>query len=512
MTTMKTKPGLILIASGQNWPNIFSVMYYKAMAGNGDEIDLKRILIYASKKMGEPAERLKTAIERITQQEPQIIPAVGDRSDSPEAFQKFLDERSKDGPWIVNATGGLKVFSFHISCSLRNSWVHRVVYRSEAGTWLGVRMEDEKAVFDDLRHMLAEEKAFSLPLKDLIAIQTGVASPDYSCRKPGDPSVPDGDEFPDAETDLPSLLEKLIEKKWHWGEAFRSLYKKESRDGPAFEWFVFQTVRYLIGDTRAHLGIAPDGGGPEGEADVVAITGDQLILIDCKTFDRENSITTQILEARGKANRWGGSYAKAILVRPERSFDDGQKKYAEMGRVTLIGREEMTGWFSTMKKQLGSNVDVAHLDEKITNDENFLNRGRNTDRVVDRSEFKGGKINVYSEIRQAAYDPARTIFGAEARVWPQHKRWEELQQALEPRCVIFPWGFEALIPRNEGGKRPSPPFQGASVSTTAGSWKVTGSLGKAGAWAKTKGMTVKDALEEWLDEVRPRATTPAGPA
>ncbi|RMG22644.1 MAG: hypothetical protein D6724_10075, partial [Armatimonadetes bacterium] len=96
---MNDRATLVLIATGQNWPNAISWEYYNSR-NRLDEKDAVRI--YATKAMGKQAKALLNYAKC-----GEIHQA---HSNSIEEFSRFLSTLPGDRPWIVNMTGGIKPF------------------------------------------------------------------------------------------------------------------------------------------------------------------------------------------------------------------------------------------------------------------------------------------------------------------------------------------------------------------------------------------------------------------
>lgn len=347
ITAENKSVNLILIATGQNWPNVFSAIYYKG-------VGLNRVVILSSDAMSKAKKdvglqnTLKTAllIENV-----EVVSLGGNPYGAINAYLSALVKRRPNGEeWVLNIAGGLKAFAVEAAFYADVDWL-TIIYR-EIGdrSWVRITKDtDGRPVYTQLAGILeAENKQEILTAEQLIRVHL---SGDWRIdeRTPGvrgDPCAPCGAaRFPEPSKPDLGLMFDALSSEDDRGEqlrAFNTYFGSEMKNGgDPLEFFVLQAARFC--GLRCHWGCQiMRNRNTYSEHDIVTRIEDRVVLFDVK-WESDLGSVQQIEEAARKMNQVGGLNALTIMIRPIMPFRDDEIVYAKSLNIEVWGPDEMRG-------------------------------------------------------------------------------------------------------------------------------------------------------------------------
>lgn len=327
---MCTNLGLLLIATGQNWPNAFSAYLYK------DKVD--RVWIYATPPLRESAVSLMAYVKAVGHIDVEVKYGKGN---SLTEFDAFLDEVRSNGDWIVNATGGLKTFSFRIAGCIAESWIHQLIYREMSDGWYSLVLDGDQVKQIRLSE-LDQEEAIAMPAVGIEPLfQLQLQSSDIGVSASNRRVT-----FPPSEA-LDQFVNEITGSQWM--DAFNAI-GGEGDSGAPLEWLVFATAQ-LAGLRTFHSTELKRNRTILAEADVLAFGRSFAVHFDCKLAGVDHiNFTTQMLEAKGKTETLLGRGGKTVMVRPTKDVTDEARALAKRMEVDIWARTDMQKFFERMSR------------------------------------------------------------------------------------------------------------------------------------------------------------------
>ncbi|RMG22642.1 MAG: hypothetical protein D6724_10065 [Armatimonadetes bacterium] len=337
MATSKL-PTLVLIASGQNWPNAISWVHFKAELDPDDPVR-----IYATPTMRASADALRDymACGKVF---------VG-RDNSSQEFRRFLESLG-DRPLIVNMTGGLKTFWIALPYLLERGRTS-VIYRDlDTAKWYEILREEDGFRETEIPTFAEQERMEVDDSKIETLVQLQLCKPELhvvvSGREDEDDQV-EWDETDEAwiernlaawasevrDPDTPRLNGKKFEKLI--ARAFRVLLGAETVQG-------FEVVSHVKDNTTVL------------ECDVFAVVGANQFLIETKIKDarQEDNQTEMLCKLASSAAMLSGLNTRSLLILPNWEIGQGHRQLAEVLRITVWGPEECRDLFTRIARLVPS--------------------------------------------------------------------------------------------------------------------------------------------------------------
>jgi len=351
---MGEKKGLILLATGNNHPNALSacrLCYDK-------QID--RVVIYATKDMvkrGQALQNYVAAVSALLNNEiaPELKHAETNASDEFAQYLRALLEESKT--WILNATGGMKTFTFRIGEAIGHPNLDRVIYREESGAWYSISRTNGTL---EIQLMPPQAEGLGIPLKDgrrdiasVLSLQmTDPADFDYVKHFP--PTTKDADLQTLAQYSKNSML-----------DAFDKIYNKEpEKVGDLLEDVVARCCSLL--GYQTFQGVRPlykHRLREDFEVDVLALRGSDCLHFDCKLIGADSpdqpKKVHQVWHSRYITSQLFGPRSIAVLVRPLWRINREVSDTAAMAGVKLIDGRFHKTFFKAFAEQFGRNDEIA---------------------------------------------------------------------------------------------------------------------------------------------------------
>lgn len=324
---------LIVLASEQVWPNLYSIEWLLAQPGG-----LREILILHTddeRRSAAPARRLTRFLK-------QTHPEVLVRSEEVQAEPPRIYARARAAvrqiagtdEWFVNFSGGNKLTTLGLSALVGLAGV-RLIYRELTGHWFEL-IADDVARFAVRPLEIDESCVNRLPLEALLQLHA-----DW-------PDEVRWESRPVRSLPLLDLFRAAVAHRLNWKEAFEAcgLDTFDSAAGALFE----EVIAALVAAFRpSRLFRNVKAVTPTGlvltELDVVAHEAGVIYYFDCKL--RANggggakSLATQIRDAAQVLEQVGGKGARGVLVRPNAEFDEAQHHFANSLNLVVIDRPEL---------------------------------------------------------------------------------------------------------------------------------------------------------------------------
>jgi hypothetical protein len=332
---------LILLASEQLWPNLHSIEYWKG--------SLKHIFIYHThdeRFSVRPAQRLLRFC-RIRCPHVEVICADGDGK--PESVVTHIETWQEQYPqhrWVINATGGTKLM-FLGAASLIGRPNVAVIYRELEGYWYHVTTHN--GYLQTLSLDIPLDTTDSIPVADLLDVLWG----DEESQVQSQPPQP---------LDVRGLTQALIHHQGDWRTAFGAcgvpLASGDSA-GRLFEQYVAAALLALgvpPHNVVCNSTIMSRAGQALQEIDIVVNYRSRVYVLDCKLHSEDSQgsravpLMQQIRDLSDTIRRLGGVGAVGVLIRPNWTFSDEERTFAQDRGLHVLDRRTLGSFFDELAR------------------------------------------------------------------------------------------------------------------------------------------------------------------
>jgi hypothetical protein len=336
---------LILLASEQLWPNVESVEYWKN--------SLQHIFIYHTedeRRSVLPAQRLEKFCQARCSH---VRVDYADGDGKPESVVAKIEAWLEQYPrhqWGINATGGTKLMFLGAASLIGRPHVS-VIYRELKGPWY--HLTNHNGYLETLLLNIPPHVTDRIPLETLLGTLWWDEGTEIKLRPP-------------EPLDILRLTQLLIQHQGNWREAFTACgvpLEAGDKGGILFE-------RYVAGALLA-LGIPPQNiacnvikrtcaGQVLHEIDIVVNYRSRIFVLDCKLQGEGNGgggrgtqLMQQIRNLSDTVRQLGGVGAVGVLLRPNRTFFDEERTYAEGLGLCVLDRSKLSTFFEELARILG---------------------------------------------------------------------------------------------------------------------------------------------------------------
>ncbi len=329
------KPALLLIVSEQLAPHLESIGHYMQNAPG----PLRALRIAHTSDR----ERSLLPALRLLQLARKTFPDLDVRrfevpTEPAGVLQRLTQEiASAPGPWIVNASGGLKSMTFGVAPLLQRGDV-TVIYSELGAGWLKIHAD-----LTTLRLAISSNSDW-LPVDEFIRCQDQEHSAfRFTSHTGASFALPRG-------VSLANIIRETASKHWRWHEvpalAPPGFFgRDEAEAGFFFERFIGAAlltmgIRNFIGGVKT----LSSENLPLEECDFCILHQGRLVHIDCsigRPGGAKGSYVTQINDAWTRAKMLGGRDARAVLIRPRPPHPRREViELAQAKQVALIGADD----------------------------------------------------------------------------------------------------------------------------------------------------------------------------
>jgi hypothetical protein len=335
---------LILLASEQLWPNVESVEYWKD--------SLQHIFIYHTENevlSVLPAQRLEKFCQARC---PHVQVDYADGDGKPESVVAKIEawlEQYPQHQWIINATGGTKLM-FLGAASLIGRPQVSIIYRELKGPWY--HLTNHNDYLETLLLNIPPHVTDLIPLETLLRTLWWDEGTEIELRPP-------------EPLDIVRLTQLLIQHQGKWQDAFRACgvpLEAGDKDGILFERYVAGAL-LALGIPRQNIACnvikRTCAGQVLHEIDIVVNYRSRIFVLDCKLQGEGNDggrgtqLMQQIRNLSDTVRRLGGVGAIGVLLRPNRTFFDEERTYAEGRGLCVLDRSKLSTFFEELARILG---------------------------------------------------------------------------------------------------------------------------------------------------------------
>ncbi|MBA2227594.1 PDDEXK family nuclease [Thermogemmata fonticola] len=346
---------LILLASEQLWPNVESVEYWKD--------SLQHIFIYHTedeRRSVLPAQRLGHFCQARC---PHVQVDYADGDGKPESVVAKIEGWLVQYPqyqWVINATGGTKLMFLGAASLIGRPHVS-VIYRELNGSWY--HLTNHNGYLETLPLDIPPQVTDRIPLETLLQTLWWDEGTVIDLRHP-------------KPLDIVRLTQLLIQHEGKWREAFTACgvppEKEDNNSGHLFERYVAaillaigvppQNIARNVrkeGKQSQQKNDPKKGGQHLHEIDIVVNHQSRIYVLDCKLQGEGNGggrgaqLMQQIRNLSDTVRQLGGVGAVGVLLRPNRTFFDEERTYAEGIGLRVLDRSKLSTFFEELARILG---------------------------------------------------------------------------------------------------------------------------------------------------------------